>query len=118
MVWDEIPLETYIWLESTESKSFGIQWFKTPNTLRFQGGGEGGGDWHWQPVEARCYCATSERRKVEYSYCESVDIIDCAQLKVSEGWIPLSTMTNRTHYTSNGYPYSQSIIQPFWRWAE
>ncbi len=118
MVWDEIPLETYIWLESKDSKHFGIQWFKTPNMLRFQGGGEGGVDWHWQPLEARCYCATFERRKVEYSYCEGADIIDCAQSRVSEGWIPLSAMTNRTYYTSNLYPYSQSIIQPFWRWAE
>jgi len=58
-----------------------------------------------------CYCATQERPKVEYSYCEGVDIQACADAKVADGWYPLGGPSTISY---NGWQKTQA----FWRWAE
>ena len=58
-----------------------------------------------------CFCATHERPKVEYSYCEAVDIEVCAEAKVQDGWYPLGGISTIAY---NGL----KKIQAFWRWAE
>lgn len=55
-----------------------------------------------------CYCATQERPKVEYSYCEENEIQSCADAKVADGWYPLGPLVY------NGWFKAQA----FWRWAE
>ena len=86
----------------------------------------------------QCYCATHERRKVEYDYCFGVDptnltFLDCIEEKLAEGWYPLSGWIS--DFTKQGYgdyegtpPTSSTYdarIAPvakshaaFWRWAE
>ena len=71
---------------------------------------------------ANCFCATHERPKVEYSYCEGTDIQSCADSKVADGWYPLGGIVTHENlnYTNNGYQTSGSThhTQAFWRWAE
>lgn len=75
-----------------------------------------------------CYCATQERPKVEYSYCEGTDIQSCADAKVDEGWYPLGAVA-AYHLAPDGIGYQTGYVnatsntfkqkvQAFWRWAE
>lgn len=61
-----------------------------------------------------CYCATHERPKVEYSYCEGSDIQSCADAKVADGWYPLGGISSATNPAASGTQEKQA----FWRWAE
>lgn len=62
-------------------------------------------------LNAQCYCATHERPKVEYSYCEGTEIQSCADAKVADGWYPLGGPSTMSY---NGWHKTQA----FWRWAE
>ena len=75
-----------------------------------------------------CYCATQERPKVKYSYCEGVDIRACSDVKVADGWYPLGVMA-AYHLVPDGIGYQtgyvnpssstfKQMVQAFWRWAE
>lgn len=64
----------------------------------------------WQSLD--CYCSTTERPKVEYTYCQGVNISDCASALVEDGWYPLNGVS------SNYAAASQVAVQAFWRWAE
>ena len=66
-----------------------------------------------------CYCYTHERPKVEYSYCEGIDIQDCADAKVADGWYPLGGISNAGGQIQayNG-GFVTDMKQAFWRWAE
>jgi hypothetical protein len=67
----------------------------------------------------KCYCAAHELPKVEYSYCEGSDIQECAEDKVTNGWLPLNGVSSHHLYPGGGtlsnYQYK---VQAFWRWAE
>ena len=62
-------------------------------------------------VSQNCYCATHERPKVEYCYCEGTEIQSCADAKVADGWYPLGGPSTMSY---NGWHKTQA----FWRWAE
>jgi hypothetical protein len=116
MIWDQIPAETYLWLGGTAEREFGIEWYKTPNMLRFHGGGEAA-DYQWPPLSASCYCATVERRRVEYATCQGADIAACANAKTSQGWIPLGgiAVIPYYHHYSGYFP---QVVQAFVRWVD
>ena len=69
-------------------------------------------------VNSRCYCAVSERPKLEWTFCEHYGngsndqlpsaIQDCVNEKLLEGWYPLGPPSTGNY----------SISQSFWRWAE
>ena len=56
----------------------------------------------------RCYCAAKQLPRVEYAYCSSSSIVECANGLVEDGWYPLPGMA----------VYQGSEAQAFWRWAE
>jgi len=59
-----------------------------------------------------CFCATQERPKVEYSFCEGTDDFEpCVTTKVGEGWYPLQGTSMISYNGKHKY-------QAFWRWAE
>ena len=66
-------------------------------------------------VNPKCFCATHERPKVEYSICKNTvyqgPFEQCCSSKVAEGWYPLST-----NPVSGGS--SAEFGQAFWRWAD
>lgn len=64
--------------------------------------------------DAKCFCFTHERPKVEYSYCEGTDIQSCADAKVVGGWYPLGGISSVTNIATSGTQEKQA----FWRWAE
>ena len=68
-------------------------------------------DMHNMYDNVGCYCSTHERPKVEYSYCEGVNIQPCADSMMEEGWYPLGGPAYRTTNNPNK-------LQAFWRWAE
>ena len=65
-----------------------------------------------------CYCAVSERPKLEWTFCENYGngsndqapsaIQDCVNEKLLEGWYPMGPPSTGNY----------SISQSFWRWAE
>ena len=64
------------------------------------------------PIDTKsCFCATQERPKVEYSYCEGTEIQSCADSKVADGWYPLGGPSTMAYY-------GEHKTQAFWRWAE
>ena len=65
-----------------------------------------------------CVCETHERPKVEYSYCEGGDIQSCAEVKVADGWYPLSGITSNPSFNGSSDHSTQKVYQAFWRWAE
>jgi hypothetical protein len=80
-------------------------------------------------AENRCYCATRELPKVEYSYCsggtpESASFVECMNEKLAEGWYPLRgwplarDKQGYTGHTGFVYGYSPQTHASFWRWAE
>ena len=71
-------------------------------------------DMHTMYDNVGCYCATHERPKVEYSYCEGSNIQECADSKVAEGWYPLGGISY-SYMGSGGWNRNS---QAFWRWAE
>ena len=69
-----------------------------------------------------CLCATQERPRVEYTYCEGSNIQNCASDKVADGWYPLDLTSHHRHpgedysgATGSGYQWK---VQAFWRWAD
>jgi hypothetical protein len=78
----------------------------------------------------RCYCATKELPKVEYSYCsggtpDSESFVGCINEKLTEGWYPLSgwpIARDRQGYvygpTNLSQTYGSQTHASFWRWAD
>ena len=75
--------------------------------------------------EQKCYCATHERPKVEYSYCEGgapSALTSCIEEKLADGWYPLSGFPNshdkQPSYNVSGNSFTMYTHASFWRWAE
>lgn len=125
MIWDELMEEAFsysnywqfrVWIQTNENTEFldsrlvrqdntydnGVYIEKAP---RADGSGFSPNNIH------DCYCATQERPKVEYSYCEGTEIQSCADAKVADGWYPLGGPSTMSY---NGWHKTQA----FWRWAE
>ena len=78
---------------------------------------------------ANCFCATKERPRVEYSFCDGGDPSDaaftqCINEKLAEGWYPLSgfpmehSRQAATGSAQNPVTYDARTHASFWRWAE
>lgn len=65
-------------------------------------------------INPKCYCATQERPKVEYTMCHEGSksaLLNCTSLLTAQGWLPLGPVS----YDGNaGYQFAQA----FWRWAD
>jgi hypothetical protein len=131
-IWEEIVNEAM----STEYNQFGV-WIQTGDNsdwlvsalLRQDNSSENGiyistpptatGSGFGVNNEQKCYCATHELPKVEYSHCrksdngsDPTDFKTCTEIKIEDGWYPLAGIAS---YVYNGTHYSG---QAFWRWAE
>ena len=77
--------------------------------------------------ERGCFCATKERPKVEYSFCNGADPSDgaltqCINEKLAEGWYPLSGFpidhSRQPSAGANNVSHLPQTHASFWRWAE
>jgi len=106
-----LPVPGACWLE-TETHWIGevpyqLEYNYQNNSFPALTDGANGGD-----IGVTCFCATSERPKVEYSYCreDDGDFAECITSKMQEGWYPLGGLS-----AGGNYSYTH---QAFWRWAE
>ena len=101
-----------MWLETPE---FAYYYSSSSNAYRVTSLQSNGTVYNSTPSSnLKCFCATKERPKVEYSYCEGESITDCALGKVQDGWYPLGGISS--YY--EGFNADQIRTQAFWRWAE
>jgi hypothetical protein len=106
LVWDEVTNSGITWLNkdhnATTSPPNPYHYFEASNSRHYST--------LYPNEDWKCYCATKELPKVEYSICldNYSNFLDCCDEKVSEGWYPLEVNPrgNINYY-----------IQPFWRWA-
>jgi hypothetical protein len=94
--WDALTFPTLMWSGGITFKP------NSPPMSQYDGSLHGG---------SYCVCATQERPKVEYSFCEGTNIQSCADAKVADGWYPLGSPSTMAY---NGWHKTQA----FWRWAE
>ena len=66
----------------------------------------------------RCYCAARQLPRVEYSYCQSGNIQNCAAEKVESGWYPIPGASSILNGSPGTNSYFEKTFQAFWRWAE
>ena len=90
-------LPSYLgWIQSKDMTAFSQS--GDQRVMRLDSEGDfGRTEMHSMYNNVGCYCATHERPKVEYSYCEGSNIQECADSKVAEGWYPLGGISYSYH---------------------
>jgi hypothetical protein len=66
------------------------------------------------PLESHCFCAVSQRPRVEYALCNHENealFNQCVSEKLNTGWYPSGGTTKSAH------GYASFLTQSFWRWA-
>ena len=123
LVWNEVYTtneNTYTWVGNNEKRVFD----NDAEFLVFYSNSSSDADYHnlaatQRPGQSyRCYCASRQLPRVEYSYCQSADIQECATEKVVNGWYPLHSNGSMLHQWPGSGAYYEKTFQAFWRWAE
>ena len=123
MVWDQVYTTngiTYTWVGNHEKRDFS----DTNEFLYFQSNSGTGVANHNLEATRRpgysyhCYCAARQLPRVEYSYCHSADIQNCAAEKVESGWYPIPGASSILNDAPGTTGYFEKTFQAFWRWAE
>jgi hypothetical protein len=111
LVWDEVISSGITWLKkghnTTNLPDNPYQYFEASNSRHYST--------LYPNAPYKCYCATKELPKVEYSYCSGGNLQYCADAKVQDGWYPLGGM-NLEKGNNSGF-YWSDFTQAFWRWA-
>jgi hypothetical protein len=115
LVWDEVISSGITWLKkghnTTNLPDNPYQYFEASNSRHYST--------LYPNQDWKCYCATRELPKVEYSYCTGTIfnsnleyLMPCVEEKVQDGWYPRGGISSAP---------SNNLIhrtQAFWRWAE